>query len=322
MSPSCRFVAACIWAYSTMAAQQGEIAGTVIDSETGKPIPHARVTAMIWTDRREGYGDVLVAFTSDDGRFRFAGLPKGEGEVRAERAGYGTEVRADHGRSRSDDLSVPLTFRLTPKGVLTVRAIDDSGLPVDGAQVAIVRRGEENLPYAINLSVASVDRDGTRRVLLARGSYRIVVVSPGTGNLLRARDQTFLPTYYPGTTIVGQSDWIDVVPGKEVEAVVPITPIPARQIRGRLGFAGTLIQASILPAGNEDYYVTWGLPQVSKGSGEFRVSGLTPGVYVLDVNACLALPCIAATGFRKIVQITDSDIDNLVISEADRLSGN
>jgi hypothetical protein len=306
-------------AWSAVAATPGEITGTVTDSDTGKPVSHARVTAIVWTDRHIQYGDVLVALTGADGQFRFRGLPTGECEVRAAKAGYTPEVRGNHMRSPSADLSVPLIFRLTPTGGLTVRVVDDTGSPVGGAQVAIVERGEENQPYTINVRPTPVSKDGSLRVPLVRGSYRIAAVAPGSGNLLRARGQTFLPTYYPGTTTVGSAGWVDVVPGKEVQVDVPIKPITARQIRGRLGFAGTLMQASILPERSNDYYAIWGLLQVGDDPREFRVSGLTPGTYVLDVRACSAVPCTVTALYRKTIQVSDTDIDNLVIAESDRL---
>jgi hypothetical protein len=303
-----------------------EIAGTVIDSDTGKPIMHARVTAAVWTDRREQYGDVFVALTGEEGNFRFTGLPKSECEVSAEKAGYQKEVRSNHFSARPDDFSLPLTLRLTPTGVLTVRVLDQSGSAVDRAQVAIVRRGEENQPYAINLSVAYAPEDGLRR-FLPRGSYRVVAISPGSGNLLRARSQTFLPTYYPGTTSISQAEWIDVVPGKEVEADVQVTLIQGHEIRGHISSAGTLMQLSVaqlslLPAGSVDYYMNWGLVQFNRASGEFRVSGLAPGAYVLNAGVCLSPTCNpGGSEFRKSVQVVDANIDNLVISDADRVPG-
>ena len=51
-------------------------------------------------------------------------LLKGEAEVSVEKAGYKAEVRSDHMRTRPDDLSVPLTFRLMPTAHLTVRVVD------------------------------------------------------------------------------------------------------------------------------------------------------------------------------------------------------
>src|SRR5437870_259380 len=130
MSRARLFAGACLLACSAMAVPPGEITGTVMDSLTGKAIPHARVTATIWNDRSGQYGDVLVAVTGEDGHFRFSGLPKGEAEVSVEKAGYKAEVRSDHMRTRPDDLSVPLTFRLVPTAHLTVRVVDDSGSPV------------------------------------------------------------------------------------------------------------------------------------------------------------------------------------------------
>jgi hypothetical protein len=322
MSRLHRFLAACVTAYSAMSAPPDQIAGTVIDLETGQPISHARVTAVIWASRLALSGDVLVVLTGDDGRFRFSGLPKGECEVTAEKSGYGKKVLSNHVLNRPDDLSVPLTFRLSPVGGLTVRVVDQSGVAVSGAQIAFLPRGEENQPWAVKLHIANAAKDGTRRVS-SGGSYRVVALSPGTGNLPRAHGQTFLPTYYPGTTSASQAAWIDVPPGKEIDADLHVTMIPSHEIRGHLGFTGTLTQLSILPAGNaNDYDVNWGLVQFRQDSPEFRISGLAPGSYVISADGCPGTACnTVLEHFRKSVQILNADIDNLVISEADRLPG-
>lgn len=316
-----RFAAACALACIAIAAPPpGEIAGIVIDLDTGQPISHARVTAVFWASRFAPNADVLVALTGDDGHFRFTGLPKGECEVSAQKAGYRKEVLSNHFRGRADDLSVPLTFRLPPMGGgLTVRVVDQSGVAVEGAQIAIVGQGQDEQD-AIMLNTAYAAKDGTRRVSAGRGLYRILAVSPGTGNLLRARGQTFLPTYYPGTTSASQAAWINLPPDKETEVDLHVTLIPAHGIRGRLGFAGTLIQLSIWPAGNSiDYNVNWGLVQFRSDSREFRISGLAPGRYVISAGGCPGTTCNSGlVRFRKPVEIVDADID-LVISESDRL---
>jgi hypothetical protein len=239
--------------------------------------------------------------------------------VRAAKAGYQEEFQSRSVPIRPDIPSSPETISLTPVGWLIARVVGENGSPVDGAQVAISRRPGGPPQYIPNLGLGSAGKDGTRRAALPRGAYGISALSPGTGTLLRARGQTFLPTYYPSTTSISGAQWIEIVPGKEVQAEVHVTLIPARQVRGRLAFAGTLSEVSILPFGSRDYSVVWGLPHVSNASGEFRVFGLTPGSYVLDIRVCLTLPCTAITMFRKTVQVLDSDIDNLMISDADRL---
>jgi hypothetical protein len=314
------FGIACVLVCGAIAAPQaGEISGTVLDADSGKPIAHARVTAQIWVGKRVAHPDVLVALTDADGRFRFSGLPPSESEVRAEKAGYMADVRSNHARARSDDLSSPIAFHLAPLGWLTVRVVDESGSPVDGAQVAIVPRPGADA-FIFNSGLSTVGRDGTLRVAQPRGTFGIEAVTPGSGTLLRARDQTFLPTYYPAASSSGLAEWVEVVPGKEVQAEVHITRIAARRIRGRLAFAGKVIQISILTGGSNDYYAMWGLPQPGDGPA-FQVFGLAPGTYTLEVRACLAAACMVPAMFRKTVQVTATDIDGLVITEADRTPG-
>ncbi|HOR27659.1 MAG TPA: carboxypeptidase regulatory-like domain-containing protein, partial [Candidatus Sumerlaeota bacterium] len=116
----------------------GEIAGAVIDNETGEPVPDAFV--FVRDPLKDGPHDVIGDSTDEHGRYSIPGLPAGRYEVHAvhpdyERAKKTVEVHAGL-------LSV-LNFDLTPRqepgtGSLLVRVADaDTGLPVAEAIVTI-----------------------------------------------------------------------------------------------------------------------------------------------------------------------------------------
>lgn len=309
---------ACLVAH-LCASPSAEIVGTVVDSLTGKPIAQARVTVTVYESVRPRNDEVFVVLTGDDGRFRLLGLPDSRCGVEVEKPGYGKD-QSNCVIGRDLDFYAPLKFRLAPTGAVTVRVIDPSGAAIDGAQVSVVRKSESNLPGAMNLGIAYATPEGLRR-LLPVGEYRVVAVSPGTGNLLRARGQTFVPTYYPGTTEASRAQWIEIVAGKEIQVAVPVIPIRAHAIRGRLGFSATLVQMMVLPVGSNDYHVNWALPHVDRNSGEFRITGLAPGAYVIDASVCVPPDCMRGGSFRKTVQIVDGDLENVIITEADRTPG-
>ena len=121
-------------------------------------------------------------------------------------------------------------LRLQPLGALTVRVIDQTGIVVEGAQAKISSFDDERTSHMAGY--ATISADGYRS-LLTRGEYKVIVATAGSGNLLRARKQTFPPTYFPATTDLNRAALITVVPGKEVVATVQVTPTPAYEVRGK-----------------------------------------------------------------------------------------
>jgi hypothetical protein len=287
-----------------------EITGTILDSESGKPIYHAMVTATGWKSTLRPHPDVLAVLTREDGEFRFSGLPEGMYDIRAQRAGYLGDANLLSSDRNHIVSSTSLDMRLTRQIIVTGTVRDDRGFPVSGALVGI----SNGLGPGSFVYYSGTDNDGIFRVAyLRRGTYRIGVFSPGSGTLLRAQGLSFAPVYYPGTDNPGAAKWIDLVPGQEFDVELRVTPTPAHEIRGRLDADGTLIRVSVLPAGNDSYQVVWGLARHETGSREFRVSGLTPGTYVLSLQA-------TNTMFRKTVQVLDVDVTDVVVSSADRVS--
>lgn len=298
-----------------------DITGKVVDSETGKPIASARVslTITITTSDRHRQEEVLVIRSGEDGQFRFTEIPESECNVRADKVGYWTQpYRNGELRAQFDAFPSPFTLRLEPTGTLMLRVVDQNGAEIAQPQVALLHRGEEN--KAFEATVGAVATTGFVWES-PRTSVLIVTMSPGSGNLLRARNQTFFPTFYPSVTNLDEAKWIEIIPGKEVEAVVRVTLIPGRTIRGRLGFAGRLISLSVMSSDKTNFYAVWGLAHFEQGSEEFRIDGLTPGSYKVNMVACVDPKCSSGqTQYRKTVIVGDDNTDNLVISEADRLA--
>jgi len=297
------------WHLALGAARDIEVTGVVRDSETGDPIHHAMVTATVWTRDEHPHREIVVALSGEDGKFRFVGLPEGAYAIGAEKAGY---RGADGQRSSHSDGGsyTNLVLHLTRLAVITGTVRDDRGLPIDGAHVGI--------SFGLGKFYVSnpvTDQDGTfRAALLSRGRYSIGVFSPGNGTLLRARGLTFLPVYYPGTTDATAAAWIDLAPGQEIHVDLRVSPIPAYEIRGRFEADGTLIAVSVLPAGNDDYRVVWGLARHEDGSREFRISGLAPGLYVLNLQVGISSRSVF---FHKTVQVANADVTNVVVSSTD-----
>jgi hypothetical protein len=287
-------------------AANDTVTGTVVDSESGAPLSHARVTATLWKGNDYQHLEVLAILTGDDGRFSFTALPLGKCDIRVQKSEYvGTRsfsVNIEPGR-----VSEPLTLKLIPLGAITVAVVDDHGVPLCNAVIRIHSTSAQGYPDA---SDHPTGQDGKVRLPLSRGSYRIEARNPGSNALLRTKGLTYARVFH--------AEAIDVVPGKEKHIDLVVTPVPGREIRGRVDISGTLISIYVSSSVKDDYQLTWGTTQFDVASRDFSVSGLPPGVYVIDASVCLIVPCEYAVSFTRTVEIVSSDITDLVITQADR----
>ena len=195
-------------------ADTGEIAGTVVAADTGRPIRRATVRLVpaggstsppglarmpagppvtIEASSVRGGTAAPVQVTDDEGAFRFASLPAGDYLLSVSKAGYlpasygqkrpgsatpGTPISLASGQ-RLSKLSLPI-----PRGsVLTGTVLDDVGEPAFGVQMRalkyVMRSGTRVLEQA---GVAASDD---------RGMYRIPVLSPGQYVIVATpRDET------------------------------------------------------------------------------------------------------------------------------------
>jgi hypothetical protein len=288
---------------------QVEITGSVVDAENGKPIVHALATATVWKSEDLSHPDLLVVLTGEDGKFHFTGLPDDRFDIAAEKAGYldASGRRYSHAQSI---MNADLTMRLTRQAFISGTVKDDRGLPVPGAQV-VVQEGTGKDSFG---STYSTDSDGGFRAGASCRTCYVGVLSPGLGTLLRAQGLSFAPVYYSGPDGGDVPVGIDMVPGREVRIDLRVSLIPAREIRGHLD-DGVLIGISVLPAGNDNYRAVWGVSRHEAGSREFRISGLAPGVYVLSFQVAASSH---STFLRKIVQVGNTDVTDLVVTSADR----
>lgn len=111
-----------------LAAAAGDVAGqavegTLLDAETGEPIPGATVT-LARTSDGSGTGLARSALTAEDGRFRLSGVPTGRYTLRAERIGYHAVTSPPFDVLRGEVLTLELraSTHAVPLSPLTVTA--------------------------------------------------------------------------------------------------------------------------------------------------------------------------------------------------------
>jgi len=241
-------------AAANAAALKGSIHGTVVATDTGRPVRRATVNVS--------GGDVRVSRTvqSDElGVFSFTDLPAGEFMVTANKGGFvesiygqrqpgsgrpGTPIRLQAGQQLKD-LSMPLARG----GVITGRVLDEVGDAAYGVNVRLYRwvmkSGERTLQQAE--SAVTDDRGIYRIPALLPGEY-VVSVNPTLagamsfkvaggveyakvmemmvveGNLTTRRAVTpdssapktgFAQSFYPGVAQVGAATSITLAPSEE-----------------------------------------------------------------------------------------------------------
>jgi protocatechuate 3,4-dioxygenase beta subunit len=149
------------------------ISGRVAAADTGRPLNRVRVLASA-TELRSN----RAAMTDREGRYEIAGLPAGKYTITASKGGF---VQLTHGQTRPmapgapidirDAQRIQVDFRLPRGGVITGRVVDETGEPMAGVGVRVMRlqmqRGQREL--------APVGMDQTDD----RGEYRVFGLTPG-----------------------------------------------------------------------------------------------------------------------------------------------
>ena len=155
-----------------LAPQLFTVSGAVVDGLTGQPVPAVVISGSLG-------GITGVAATSGpDGSFSLE-LSNGTYDLLATAPGNGTPGYAPdnftlriNGAPVTENLSLSLR-----RASLTVTVLDGgSGLPVAGATVRVAGTPEPGVPYAGSYTA---NGGGQIAVLLADGSYLIVVSAPG-----------------------------------------------------------------------------------------------------------------------------------------------
>jgi len=156
-----------------------EIFGRVVNAETREVIRRAAIkvfTATVQWDQ----------ITDGEGRFKFSGLARGEYGLAVHRDGYTDRA---YTVERSDfDQQKELPIELHPQGLITGRAADGSGQPLQGAQIQAL--GARTRGAEIDVVNSTVTND--------LGEYRLSGLDPGTYRLRavyhEGRSSEFDPT--------------------------------------------------------------------------------------------------------------------------------
>ena len=255
-------------AVSTPTAQRYRIAGVVVNSLTGQPLPAVGVAIAPTTlqgSSREVSQDVV---TGNDGRFAFASLVRGKYSLMAEARGFSLQSFESHDAYSSaiavgPDLdSEHLVFRLQPDASIEGQVIDENNDPVQNAMVRLFEKRIANGQQRTSpMNQAQTDDQGHFRMgRLGSGTYYLAVsarpwyaqndrsasrrpsspdVQANAAQEAAALDVTFPLTFYPDSPDSAGASPITLHPGERATADVVMHSVPALHVLIHTGGAGT-----------------------------------------------------------------------------------
>ena len=308
-------VAVFLTVHGGMAAQSVDstyaIAGTVVDSVNGNPIPRAELLLEIKND------EIAVA-ADGSGRFRFENLEPGKYRLYAGAPGYVRQGLNQHGSFFTGVVvgsgldSEHLTFRLHPQAVIYGRVTDENGEAVRDATVRLfsVAKTSAERP-SFQEQVQTNDLGDFRVAHLLAGRYCVVVetrpwyaqtafshlpdsVSGNTGSRGvaglgfshipgakpdPALDVVYPVTFYPGVTNERSASELHLSEGETEQANIQIRAVPAVHIRMANLPSDRANQPGIAAVQNVFGSLPVGLAMqyTEVSPGEIEIAGLPPG---------------------------------------------
>lgn len=290
-----------VFAVCATAADIYPVAGTVINTQTGAPLPKSRVFIL----RDGGTQVVATTITGEDGRFAFR-LPEGKYGLhagprdldenfgqRSTAVGYGTALITGPDQNTGN-----LVFRWHPPSAITGKITDDGGEPVQSALVQLImsrvaggRRIVSTIAWA-----RSNDRGEYRFAPIPEGSYYLAVTAtpwytkaqvPGfdRASVEPRASVAYARAYYPNTSDTSGAAPLVVKPGEEAKADFMLTPTTGATITiNHHAPHGTTGRVYLVTEGlgsgegiqKNDAFNTYGTPEVT---------GVPPGHYLLRIEA-------------------------------------
>jgi hypothetical protein len=246
------------------------IAGTVVNSVSGEPIPRAAVALL----DVESHRTVAAAVSDKDGHFSLQGLSAAKYELTASKRGFLTAFYEQHEEFNSAIVcgegqeSENLTFRLAPGATLSVTVSGDGGDPVENAKVLLFKRVYDNglgVRMVAEGQFNSMDNGVVNMYNLPPGDYFVAVKAqpwfamygakrslsaagqPAVRRTNAALDVVYPVTFYDGVTDENAATPIHLAAGSRERIAIVLEAVPALHI-----FVPLPGGSSVKGAGNEE----------------------------------------------------------------------
>ncbi len=301
---------ACMAMAALSAQDNYRIAGTLVNAATGEPVVRGTISLLAESDSHT----LATTHTDSQGRFSINHLPAGKYQLTAAKRGYMSAFYDEHeeyssavvtGSTTGSDAFVKvdqLTFNLVPGGVIRGVVTDDSGDPVEAANVRIYQKSRDHGMGARILAPASAKTDDTGAYEfgnLTPGQYMIAVTAtPWYAKAWRAApneegsplDVAYPVTYFDSTTEEPAATVIDLEGGSHVEANITLHAVPALHItlppagrsnNGEEQESAPQLTQMIFGAPADNQMLITEAPRTTR---ESEFTGIAPGQYTIEAG--------------------------------------
>lgn len=286
------------------------VAGSVSNYATGEPVQRALV--------RIGPS---AAFSDASGRFQMDGVPAGRYSAAAEKPGFFDLAQAGLASVPTMVAVGPgagtIALKLVPESVIEGRVLNNSGEPIEDAQVQFLREGftdgRKTLQPAGNNTTD--DSGEFRGENLTPGKYYVRVLQTpvfafgGFVGSDAASRQVYPEQCYPNAPDLDSAESVDLKPGESKRLDFTLSPKPAFRVSGTVAPAAPNgIFASVQDADGDETQVQIAF---KPRTGRWTMPQVAPGVWNIVFRA-QNQPSDAYYGEQRI-EVRGSDIENVKI---------
>lgn len=266
------------------------LAGTVVNAETGRPIPRALVELYSMGKK--------AVLTGPQGEFSFDKLSKGSVMVRVQKPGF-FELGSRQQMQAAEYVVVgpdsgKVVLKLQPECAIAGEVTDDNGEPMEGVIVdalasQIMDGHRQLMPVR---GSARTDEDGLFHMAgLQSGKYILSVKSGPAGRRLLGLQSSKgsqaypLIVYSPGVTDPAAATPVDLAPGQHAHIQFSLSLGPAFKLSGTVLGAANFKQVSPPMIVDAMERPLASANRWDAQTGAFEISPLPAGVYTLRVYA-------------------------------------
>lgn len=315
-------------------AEKCVIEGRVVNALTGEPLRKARVEVRN-LDGRQAPG----AITDASGTFVITGVDPGKYRLRADRSGF---IRGEYGARFPERPGAILSLepgqrlkdaevRLVPQSAISGRVVDQDFEPTPSADVFCLQpsfvKGEQ---YLMPVWTGVTDDLGQFRIYgLVPGRYFIgAKYRPArpiiaNGKPKTSPEESYVPTYYPGTTELATAAPIDVGPGADIQGIeLPLARELTVRVSGRVvNGASPTTMVMLRPRNSpEAGFLHTKTASVKDQKGAFEIQGVPPGSYFISAELTDRGVRYSA---RELLEVGSADVEglNLTLAPGSDISG-
>jgi protocatechuate 3,4-dioxygenase beta subunit len=216
-----------------------KVEGTVVNAQTGRPIPHALVEVS--STRK------FAVLADSEGHFVFDSLPSGTLSFTARKPGFYPPGKTQNNSPFTNVKVGPNTdkveLRLSPESVIFGEVIDGEGEPVEGAVIEVLEvkypEGRRRLERANGIGNIRTDEDGKFRIAdLQGGRYYLVLKTSSVVRRIpnaqpNSAQETFPAViYFPDSSDMTGATHIDLSTGQREHVTFAVKRVPAFKLAG------------------------------------------------------------------------------------------